>query len=203
MAPAGHLENSPLCRGVDRATREAFVDAMQRRTYAAGEVIFEKDDPGEWLYVIVSGRVQVYIRDDLGHEFTIRYLAAPNTLGEFAILDRKPRSASARAAEPAELLALHRDDLLAFMQQRPLVGLSMMQNLVERVRYTTHYLQQVVDATQELAAGNAAGAVVRAEPPDPAGAEIQQLIDAFVRMKHSVQEREQALKGAGDSADAL
>ena len=89
------------------------------------------------------------------------------------------------------------------MQQRPLVGLSMMQNLVERVRYTTHYLQQVVDATQELAAGNAAGAVVRAEPADPAGAEIQQLIDAFVRMKRSVQEREQALKGAGDSADAL
>jgi CRP-like cAMP-binding protein len=196
-----HLKDSPLFRGVDEATRAAFVDAMQRRAWAVGEVIFEKGDPGDWLYVIVSGRVQVYIRDEQGREFTIRHLTPPNTLGEFAILDRKPRSASSRAAEPSELLALHRDDLLAFMNQRPLVGLSMMQNLVERVRYTTHYLQNVVDATQALAAGNAAGAVLRAEPEDPAGAEIQQLVDAFVRMTRSVQAREQALRGARDSTE--
>jgi len=202
MMDAGHLKDSPLFRGVDEPARAAFVAAMQRRTFAAGEVIFEKGEPGDWLYVIVSGKVEIYIRDEQGHEFTIRYLVAPNTLGEFAILDRKARSASARAAEPAELLALHRDDLLAFMNRRPLVGLSMMQNLVERVRYTTHYLQKVVDATQELAAGNVAGAVVHAEPDDPSGADIGQLIDAFVRMRRSVQAREQAIKEAGDSAGA-
>jgi CRP-like cAMP-binding protein len=188
------LEGSKLFKGVERADREALIARMSRQSYPKGAVLFEKGDVGDSMYIILSGRVRVYTRDAQNDEITIRYLS--EMFGEFAMLDQKPRSAAVAAADDLEVLVLHRSDFNAFLRERPLVGLSMMRSLVERVRYTTTYLQRVLDATEQLSQGNYnAMKTVAASGDDE---DIQVLISAFVQMVRGVQAREESLKREHD-----
>ncbi|NDJ76924.1 MAG: cyclic nucleotide-binding domain-containing protein [Chloroflexi bacterium] len=189
---AEQLEHSPLFKGVELADREALIKLMRHQTFAADEVLFPKDSVGDSIYVIVSGQIRIFTEDTQGNEFTIRHLKAPNTFGELSMLDQKPRSASAAAAEPVEVLVLHRDDFEMFLRERPRVGLSMMRNLVDRVRYTTTYLRTVMETTQQLAEGNTQLEVDQAGTEDEE--EIRQLLNTLVDMVQRVQEREESLK---------
>lgn len=184
------LAGSPLFKGVGATDREALIKVMRRQSYSQGAVLFHKGDAGDSMFIILSGRVRIFTHDAQGNEITIRHLA--EMFGEFAMLDQKPRSAAAAAAEDLEVLVLHRDDFNAFLRERPLVGLSMMRNLVERVRYTTTYLQRVLDATEQLSQGNYEAAQVM--PESGTDAEIQGLIGAFLQMAHGVRAREMALQ---------
>ncbi len=193
---AEQLAGSPLFRGVGQAEREALIGVMRRQHFVKGAVLFDKGDPGDSMYIILSGRVRIYTRDAQGSEFTIRYL--DQMFGEFAMLDLAPRSAAASAAEDLEVLVLHRDDFVAFLRERPLVGLAMMRSLVERVRYTTTYLQKVLDATRQLSEGRYDQTLVAPSEKD-ADSEIQGLIRAFLQMQRSIQVREQSLQLEFDS----
>jgi CRP/FNR family transcriptional regulator, cyclic AMP receptor protein len=193
---AQQLENSPLFKGVDLPNREALVQAMQYKQYPRGHILFEKGSPGDSIYIILSGRVRIFTTDKDGQSFTIRHLYPPNTFGEFTVLDRKPRSASAEAADPLEAMVLSREVFLGFLHERPLVGLSMMRNLVERVRYTTKFLQQVMQATERLSEGDFTVRQISGEGSD---AEIQNLIDAYMKMMQSVQQKLQHPPGASDA----
>jgi CRP-like cAMP-binding protein len=197
LSVAEHLEDSPLFKGVNLADREALIQVMQRRSFPTGTVLFRKGDPGQAMYIILSGRVRIFTQDAQGNELTLRYLS--EIFGEFSVLDQQPRSASAAAADDLEVLILQRDDFLSFLKERPLVGLSMMRNLAERVRYTTTYLQKVMDATRQLLEGNYDQAV-QDIPDSETDAEIQGLLQSFVQMVQGVQAREHTLKQELDSS---
>jgi CRP-like cAMP-binding protein len=188
------LAGSQLFKGVARADREALISRMRRQSYPKGAVLFDKGDAGDSMFIILSGRVRIYTRDAQNNEITIRYLS--EMFGEFAMLDQKPRSAAAAAAEDLEVLVLHRSDFNAFLRERPLVGLSMMRSLVERVRYTTTYLQRVLDATEQLSQGEYN--VMRTVAESSADEEIQVMISAFAQMVRGVQAREETLRRGDD-----
>ncbi len=188
------LQSSFIFRGVEPAGREALVAVMHREHFPQGVVLFHKDSVGDSVYLILSGEIRIYSVDEIGREFTIRHYGANQIFGEFAMLDQKPRSASAAASQDSDVLILHRDDFLNFLRERPLLGLSLMQNLVERVRYTTNYLQRVMDATQLLTRGEYEQAALSEIPGTAAETEIQKLVDAFVQMVRSVQLREETLR---------
>jgi CRP-like cAMP-binding protein len=188
------LAGSQLFKGVARADREALISRMRRQSYPKGTVLFDKGDAGDSMFIILSGRVRIYTRDAQNNEITIRYLS--EMFGEFAMLDQKPRSAAAAAAEDLDVLVLHRSDFNAFLRERPLVGLSMMRSLVERVRYTTTYLQRVLDATEQLSQGDYN--VMRTVAESSADEEIQVMISAFVQMVRGVQAREETLRREHD-----
>ncbi|MBN1966441.1 MAG: cyclic nucleotide-binding domain-containing protein [Anaerolineae bacterium] len=198
MSIAEQLKASPLFKGVELADCEALVQAMHPQSYPAGTVLFGKDSAGDSVYIIVSGRIEIYTQDDQGRKLTIRHYGPSQLFGEFSLLDQKPRSASAAAIAPSEVLILHRDDFLVFLQERPIVGLTMMQTLVERVRYTTTYLQRVMDAAERLSAGEMEQAA-QGFADSPNESEIQQLISTFLDMLQSVQARQASLKKEADT----
>ena len=185
------LAQHSLFKGVGRADREALIRVMERRHFPKGTVLFRKGDPGSAMYIILSGKVRIYTEDAEGNEFTIRHLS--EMFGEFSMLDERPRSASVAAAEDLDVLILHRDDFIRYLREHPMVGLAMMRNLVERVRYTTTYLQHVIEATRQLADGRYEP-VMQNVPEAETDAEIQNLIQAFVQMVQQVQTREKALR---------
>ena len=198
-AIAEYLKGSPLFQGVEQTDREALIDVMQRETYQQMDVLFEKDTPGDSVYIILSGRANIYTAavegQQLSGSLTIRGYTETQLFGEFSMIDGKPRSASAAAATDLEVLVLHRKDFLRFLKERPVVGLAIMRNLVERVRYTTTFLQRVMDATQQLTEGHydeAEQQVSESETDE----EIQGLVQAFVKMMRNVKAREARLKGA-------
>ena len=192
------LAEVPLFKGVEPAHREALIEMMRRQTFAKGETVFKRGDPGDSMYIILKGKVRIYTEDAHGNEFTIR--ALEKMFGEWTMLDGELRSASAAADEALDVLILHRDDFKTFVRQRPLVGLAMMRDLAERVRYTTTYLKRVVNATEGLAKGDYNPAeVVQADVDSGQDSDIEQLVAQFVEMVNNVQERERTLKEGADT----
>jgi CRP-like cAMP-binding protein len=197
MSIVDQLKGALLFRGVDQADCEALIKVMRRQSYPAGAILFQKGDPGDTMYIILGGRIRIFVTDAEARELTIRHYGPGEMFGEFSPIDQKPRSASAAAAEPLDVLILHRDDFLTFLQDRPLVGLAMMRTLVERLRYTTNYLQQVMDAIQQLSQGSF-NPLAEEVPAAGADADIQKLIEVFLEMVRSVQAREATLRQEAD-----
>lgn len=192
MDIANKLQNTKIFEGIEPDALGALVDVMQREKYATGHVMFEKEDPGDAMYIILQGAVRIYISDVEGNEFTIRTFHNGDILGEFALLDNDKRSTSAQVMEDSDILMLHRDGFMEFLKNRPTIGLRMMQNLSSRIRYTTTYLQTVVNSTQLLGEGNYREALDNiSDSPNP---DIHNLVTAFKDMIESVQHRDEELK---------
>lgn len=195
MSIGEELKAFKLFSEVETADLEQLGRVMKTRTYPAGAVLFRKDDPGDAMFLVRSGRIRIFITDAQGNEITFRYYGPGQLVGEFALIDEKPRSASADAAEALEVLVLEREDFLTFLRQRPMLGVAMMRTLAERVRYTTTYLEKLFNAIQLLSNHEYEKAL--AEMSVSAGGEddIQSLINAFLQMVHRLREREAALTG--------
>ncbi len=195
---AQQLANSSdsIFKGIDSDDLEALVGTMERRIYQEGDVIFEQDDEGDAMYLIVSGRICIYLRNAEGDAILFRCYEQYQTVGELALLDGRPRSALAVAARatnltallPIELLILHRQDFLSFLEERPSVGLAMMRDLTDRVRYSTVYLEHVMDAINWMVQGNYERALqeVTISSDDD---QIQNMIAKFLQMVENVRVR--------------
>ena len=93
----------------DRARLAQFIDW---RELTAGSVLFHAGQPGDSLFVVKSGEIELYIKDNAGQKIALTTARAGQIFGELALLDHGPRTATAHALEHSELLALDRDDLL-------------------------------------------------------------------------------------------
>lgn len=150
MIAPEELRQFPLFRTIDAAALTALAGAMQRRTFPARAVLFRQGDPGEAMLLITAGQVRIFLQDEQGNEITLRTVGAGQIVGEFSLLDHKPRSASASALVALDVLVLQRADFLRLLNERPLVGVELMRSLAERIRYSTSYLERLYDATELL-----------------------------------------------------
>jgi CRP-like cAMP-binding protein len=90
------------------------VEAMglDRRVFAAGEVIFEEGDPSGVAFIIKTGSVQIVKRTQ-AENIVLTTLKASQAFGELSLIDNSPRSATAIAAEPTELMVVTADKFQA------------------------------------------------------------------------------------------
>ena len=196
MDIASELQKTELFEHVDPETLEALAADMHRRSFSPGNVLLRAGEPGDAMYIIISGQVRIFTVND-GHELTLMHYGPSEIFGEFALLDNKPRSAYAAAATPLEVLVLHRKDFIDFLTARPQVSLAMMRNLAQRARYTTAYVEEIVQWARRLASGEyeeAIAEISEAVTDDRKLNEIPGLIAAFLHMARNVQEREEKLK---------
>lgn len=77
-------------------------------------VIFRKDDPGDMLYVLKTGTVEVVLPVGKGHDARISILNPGDLLGELSLLDGRPRTATAITLEPVEALTVTREGFFCF-----------------------------------------------------------------------------------------
>ena len=107
------------------------------RSYKANEPVFKKLAPGEGMYVILKGTVEI---KDPDSNTTFATLGSGDFFGELALLDQEPRSAMAVATEASELIGFFRTDLLTLMTRDPELGNKILLNLSrvlgERLRRT-------------------------------------------------------------------
>lgn len=107
----------------DRARLAEFIDFRQ---LAAGETLFKTGEPGESLYVVKSGEIELFIKDTAGQKILLAIANSGEVFGELALLDRGPRTATAFALADSELLELDRDDLLLLFQKSPNAALRLL-----------------------------------------------------------------------------
>jgi len=121
--------------------------------FQRGDRLFEQDSPGHTLYLVRRGRVKVVRFTPNGQE-TLLHVARPGEyLGEMALLDDGPRSATAVALESVETLAFPRDQVHALLERMPAITLSLARELAGRVRHLDERLQEALwqDVPQRIA----------------------------------------------------
>ncbi len=106
--------------------RANLAEAIDLRPLAAGHTLFKVGEPGEALYVVRSGEIELFIRDTAGQRIALAIAGPGEMFGELALLDSGPRTATAIAISDAELLELDRDDLLLLFQRSPAAALRLL-----------------------------------------------------------------------------
>ncbi|HAS51735.1 MAG TPA: Crp/Fnr family transcriptional regulator, partial [Gammaproteobacteria bacterium] len=108
-------------------------------------VVFEKDSPGEAMMVILNGRLQVSVADGEGREIVLGTVGQGEIVGEIAMLDGRGRSATAVTLEPSELMVIHRNDFMPFLEQNPKAAIDLIMVLALRLRLNTQQLASLLE----------------------------------------------------------
>ena len=104
----------------------------QQRPFTAGQIIFRQGEPGDHMYIIADGQVDLSV--DEQHLVTI---GPGGIFGEMALIDNHPRSATAIARDDCILVIIDRAHFLTLIQKTPLFALQVMRVMAERLRRTT------------------------------------------------------------------
>lgn len=103
--------------------------------FQMGETIFSEGDPGDSAYIIESGSVEVAVSVD-GQPFPLRILTSGDVLGEMAVMDTAPRSASAKALEETVCVAISSRQISERVQDADPVVQLLVNTLLHRIRST-------------------------------------------------------------------
>jgi len=136
-----------------------------------GEVFIRKGDTGLGMYLIVSGRVEVFDTRD-GGRITLATLDAGKVVGEMSLMDARPRSAYVEAMEDTECLLITRDSFNSLTRRDPEILWGIVPLLADRLRHADKRLAEL-DQGQARSTPAAADSVVQApgsETPAPAAA---------------------------------
>src|ERR1044071_4542727 len=117
------IEIFELLHGDDKRALADVVDAIKLN---ATETLFQAGEPGDALFVVRSGSMELFIKDTAGQKIVLTVAEAGDLFGELSLLDSGPRTATAVALTETELLVLDRDDLLLLFQKRPDAALHML-----------------------------------------------------------------------------
>jgi CRP-like cAMP-binding protein len=113
------LRTTDVFASLDDAAATELASRMATRRYRKGQPIVHEGEPGTTLFVIVEGSVAVFVTAETGDRMTLSTLGPTDVLGEIALLDEGPRSASAEALEPTTVLCLSRASFLELVRTYP------------------------------------------------------------------------------------
>lgn len=138
------LDDNDVFGGLPEEDLRALIAYGVTAHYAAGKTIFQKDDPGESMMVVLAGQVKISNYSADGKEAVLNFIEPGQVFGEIALLDGKPRTADAAAMEPTELFVLRRRELLPFLEARPHAAIRLIEVLCAKLRHTTQMVEDVM-----------------------------------------------------------
>jgi CRP-like cAMP-binding protein len=107
-----------------------LVAAMYRRAYETGEVICPEGEIGKALFIILSGEVTISRKAGLLKEDkVISRLKSGDFFGEMALLEEKPRSATAKAVSDSEIYIIYKSNFDGMIEKNPRIGLQVIRNI--------------------------------------------------------------------------
>jgi CRP/FNR family transcriptional regulator, cyclic AMP receptor protein len=173
------LRRSPLFAPLGDSEIDAILAHATVARHAAGDQIFAKGDPGNSMMAVLKGRVMISAPSPDGRQVVLTVMRDGEVFGEIALLDGKERTADATAMADCELLVVPRRSVLALLEHRPDLCVSLLIVLCERLRRTNEQVEDL--AFLDLAARIAKVLVRLAEengegrsPARPVGVKISQ-----------------------------
>ncbi len=113
------LATSLLFQSFSPQERKAILPKFRLEGFAAGHLVLEEGTPGDSLYLIKKGVVEVFTKDVQGEELTLASLREGDFFGEISLITGQRRTASVKAPEPVELLRLQKEDFDQMLQSHP------------------------------------------------------------------------------------
>lgn len=149
MSVVNVLKQADIFDELSNTQLELIASICSERLYQAGDVIFEENTPGDELYIIANGEVEIQVdpalvgkeKDHTGGPATIATLRRGQSFGEVALVDQGLRSAGARcSAQDTRLIVIPRDKLMLLCDTYAQLGYRLMRNLAAdlamKIRHT-------------------------------------------------------------------
>jgi CRP/FNR family transcriptional regulator, cyclic AMP receptor protein len=137
MATSAPWPGNSLMAALSEPEREALLSVGSRVGLRRGSSMIRQGEPGEMLYVLLSGYVKVTVSADDGNEIILALRGRGDVVGEFAVIDGKPRTASVSALESVAAARIGKLPFLAFCAQYPAANGKLMRTLTEKLRMAT------------------------------------------------------------------
>jgi len=144
--------------------RIALAKVIDELALPQGHTLFQAGDPGDSLFIVQEGEIELYIKDTAGQKIVLTNAQTGDMFGELAMLDNGSRTATAVALMDTEVLVIDRDDLVLLFQRKPEAALHMLaalsgltrkadellrtrvsRNLNEEMEAEVSFLQRIAD----------------------------------------------------------
>lgn len=128
------LRNVPLLSLLSENELALLARVVSRKSYARNSQILGAGDPTDSLYILISGRIKVFMGDLDGKEVILSILGPNEFFGEMGLIDNSPRSANVVALEPCELICISKPDFKRCLADNFDMAMTVMRGLVKRLR---------------------------------------------------------------------
>jgi uncharacterized membrane protein len=140
-AIAEALAQIPIFSLLDEQERETLASHIEEVELEKGKTVFETGDPGDSMFVLRSGAVEVYVKNKTGERVTLERNGPGDFFGEISLLDAGPRTASAVVTEGGHALVIDRNDLDELFRLKPAAALDLLGATGRRLRATAMLLR--------------------------------------------------------------
>lgn len=137
------IARAPLFAALPISAIEDLSTRVSVRRVNLGANVVAQDEPGDSLFVIMTGRIKVVLFGDGGREVTLSVLRPGDSFGEMSLFDGAVRSASCVALEPCALLVLSRDDLMRHISAHPRTAMNLLGEMARRLRKADQAIAQL------------------------------------------------------------
>ena len=166
------LRQAELFAGLPEDVLQQITTVARLREFGKGELLFVEGEVGDTLLVLISGSLTVFRTSADGERAALHVVEPPDVLGEIALLDGAPRSASVEATAPSVVLSLSRQEFFSLLRAQPAVLEPLLRQLGTMVRRLT---EQAADHVFLDLAGRVAKVLLRlAAPGSPPAVAITQ-----------------------------
>jgi CRP-like cAMP-binding protein len=130
------LKNVPIFKLLGKDSIDFIVERLKFKSFEKDEVICKIGDPGDTMFIIITGGVDICIYDQDQNEQVVASLGAGDYFGEMALLTGETRSATVRTSEDSEMFLLYKNDFDVILEKFPSISLSMGKIVSKRLRDT-------------------------------------------------------------------
>ena len=156
------LEGVPLFSGLSPGELKSIVEVSQVRSLEKDSVVFRQGDRGDFLCLVLSGRLKAILLGEDGREVILSHFGPGEIVGEMAVLDsEEERSATVVAAEETTLLTLSGREFMSVLRANPAMSLAVLQTVVGRLRETTRRMGSLIFLDTASRVGNYLAAIAK------------------------------------------
>jgi signal transduction histidine kinase len=194
VVPLDELRRVPLFAGLAEEDLEQLYRMAETVSLDAGELVFEEGNPGDALYVVLDGELEVSKRQG-GQDVVLAVRGVGDFIGEMSLLEQAPRSASVRTLRETRLLMISQAAFDTLLSCSPSAYLTMLRTVTSRLRSTESMLVQ----SEKMAALGTLAAGLAHELNNPAAA----IVRSAAQLRDALSERERSATELAKIADPL
>jgi CRP/FNR family cyclic AMP-dependent transcriptional regulator len=138
------LARAGMFQGVEPSAVSALASELRPVDFRSGHTVFVEGEPGDRLYIVISGKVKIGRRSPDGRDNLLTIMGPSDMFGELSIFDPGPRTSSATTITEVRAVSMDRETVRAWIADRPEIAEKMLRVLARRLRRTNHDLADLI-----------------------------------------------------------
>jgi signal transduction histidine kinase len=155
------LENNSFCAKLSSEDLNKLRNIAREQSFAAGQEIFKEGDPGDGVYLVKDGLVEISVMGGQTGRYIFRESGPGEILGEMAVIEDQPRSATAVARKETVLYFIPRVEMLQLVERCPGLATALLKEISHRLRtFNRQYMREVLQAERLAVVGRFSRSIV-------------------------------------------